>query len=97
LLRHDSGIQIERQGNVVTIQGEAGSRPRSGRGFVDADIDFLAQVMDFLVLGPGAAEVAHERSFMYEDFSDEPGFQGFGHATRVALRGENRSRGRGMT
>jgi len=56
-----------------------------GGGFVDADVDFLAEVVDFVAFGPASVEVAEECCLVRENFACEPSFERFLHGGRYLV------------
>jgi hypothetical protein len=66
------GHEIAGGGKEERLGGQ-GALPAGG--FVDADVGVLAEVADFLAVGPGSQEEADEGCFVGQDFALEPSVQ----------------------
>src|SRR5579884_1251792 len=63
------GHEIARGGEEERFGSEW---PGPCRGFVDADVDLLADVADLGAVRPDARKMAHERRLVGDDLADEP-------------------------
>src|SRR5580700_6984915 len=83
--RHDA-LAADPVGQEVPSSREEKGLGRMGPRFscrlVHSDVGLLAQVMDFIPIGPHAAQVPHERILVGEDLARKPGLQRLIHWLR---------------